>query len=610
LRELLTSSAEGSPFYMEELVKMLIDQGAITLGEQWKVDPARLLLTRVPATLTGVLQSRLDGLPPAEKRALQQASVVGAVFWDQALAALDGQAVDQLPALVRREITLPRVDAALQGLCEYAFSHQVLHQVTYDTVLRRDKRQGHAKVAQWLAGLSAQGGLREGDFMGLAAQHFELAGDEASAAEYHTRAAEQALQRLAHDRVLAHVERALVLQRQTPAPLPALRWRLLTAREKTLHTLARREQQAVDLEALSQLADAMDDDRLRSEAALRRNGLSMRTSDWDDAQRSARHAMACASRAGDEDLRLRSLRALAWALVEQGAIESGRALALDGLAQARSLGMRRVEASLLNVLSIAADMQGDLLGSLALDRQSLMANQEAGNRSGEAIARLNLGEGWMKLGDLVQARRELDAALQMFRADGDRTIEGVTLCNLSMLALWQGDETGALTLARSALAIAVGTQARDSQVLAELRQGDAELALGRQQEARQAYTRAGTLSAQLGSAYQHDAAAGLAQLAIAQGDAASAIAALHPLLEHVASGGNLDGTYEARRIELTCHQALALAGDGRADDWLSRAHAALMAQGQVLTDPALRQGFLQHIPHHRGILSAWVARPR
>jgi tetratricopeptide (TPR) repeat protein len=216
----------------------------------------------------------------------------------------------------------------------------------------------------------------------------------------------------------------------------------------------------------------------------------------------------------------------------------------------------------------------------------------------------------MKLGDLVQARRELDAALQMFRADGDRTIEGVTLCNLSMLALWQGDETGALTLARSALAIAVGTQARDSQVLAELRQGDAELALGRQQEARQAYTRAGTLSAQLGSAYQHDAAAGLARLAIAQGDAASAIAALHPLLEHVARGGSLDGTYEARRIELTCHQALALAGDGRADDWLSRAHAALMAQGQVLTDPALRQGFLQHIPHHRGILSAWVARPR
>ena len=54
-----------------------------------EVDAERLLVTQVPPTLTGVLQARLDGLPAAEKRALQQASVVGAVFWDQALAAID-----------------------------------------------------------------------------------------------------------------------------------------------------------------------------------------------------------------------------------------------------------------------------------------------------------------------------------------------------------------------------------------------------------------------------------------------------------------------------------------------------------------------------------------
>ena len=97
LRELLTSSAEGNPFYMEELVKMLIDQGAIQTGEPWKVDAERLLVTKVPPTLTGVLQARLDGLPQAEKRALQQASIVGAVFWDQALAAIEAQAAQQLP---------------------------------------------------------------------------------------------------------------------------------------------------------------------------------------------------------------------------------------------------------------------------------------------------------------------------------------------------------------------------------------------------------------------------------------------------------------------------------------------------------------------------------
>ena len=51
LRELVTGGAEGNPFYMEELVKMLIDQGAIETGEIWKVNAERLLLTRVPPTL-------------------------------------------------------------------------------------------------------------------------------------------------------------------------------------------------------------------------------------------------------------------------------------------------------------------------------------------------------------------------------------------------------------------------------------------------------------------------------------------------------------------------------------------------------------------------------
>jgi hypothetical protein len=79
---------------------------------------------------------------------------------------------------------------------------------TYDTVLKRHKSEGHAKVAQWLAGLADQGSLRAGDFLGPAAEHFEQAGDDANAAEFHARAAELAGQRLAHERVLLHVGQA------------------------------------------------------------------------------------------------------------------------------------------------------------------------------------------------------------------------------------------------------------------------------------------------------------------------------------------------------------------------------------------------------------------
>ncbi|MFY9513085.1 MAG: adenylate/guanylate cyclase domain-containing protein, partial [Rubrivivax sp.] len=291
---LLVDRAEGNPFYMEELVRMLIDQSAIRTGETWAVNAERLLLGQVPPTLTGVLQARLDSLPAPEKRALQQASVVGTVFWDQALAAVDAQGAEQLPGLVQRELTLPRADTALEGLREYAFRHQVLHQVTYETVLKRAKREGHARVAQWLAGLSDQHSLRVGELLGLAAEHFEQAGDSFHAAEFHARAAEQAGQRLAHERVLAHVARALALLDPAAPSSAELRWRLLFVREKALGLLARRDAQAADLDTLADLAETLDDDRRRGHAARRSAMRALRMADWTSAERAARHGMACA----------------------------------------------------------------------------------------------------------------------------------------------------------------------------------------------------------------------------------------------------------------------------------------------------------------------------
>ena len=623
LRELVTSSAEGNPFYMEELVKMLIDQGAIQTrssdGEAWSVNAERLLVTQVPPTLTGVLQARLDGLPPAEKRALQQASVVGTVFWDQALAAIEAPSAELLPALVKRELALPRTDESLDGLSaglrEFAFRHQVLHQVTYDTVLKRDKREGHARVARWLAALTEQGSPRAGDFLGLAAEHFEQAGDAPNAAEFHARAAEQAGQRFAHDRVLAHAGRALSLLGDAAASSQAqaeLRWRLLTTREETLNLSGRRDEQADDVDAMDRLAELLDDDRRRAYAAWRRSFLSMRMADWPATERAARHGLACATRAGDDDLRLNALRLLASAQMFQGDIEGGRALAQQCLAEARGLGLRGVEGRLLNALSLAGDMQGDLVGPLELDRQNVLLYREMGDRINESIGLTNQGEGWRKLGDLAQARRDFDAALQMARTHGDRQGECVVCTGLSAVALWQGDETRALALARQALEIAVEARQRDFEGVAWMRLGAAELALGRRAAARDAYAHAHARAVEIGAGWQHDASAGLAHVALAEGDATTAVAALQPLLDHIAADGTLDGSEHPRLIELCCHQALAAACDPRAADWLARAHGELMAQADAIsrssTDAALRQGFLQNIPHHREIVAAWAQR--
>jgi predicted ATPase len=80
LRDLIVERADGNPFYIEELVRALIDDGVVVKGESdWSVDETRLSGVRIPPTLTGVLQSRLDTLAPALQLLLQRASVLGRV---------------------------------------------------------------------------------------------------------------------------------------------------------------------------------------------------------------------------------------------------------------------------------------------------------------------------------------------------------------------------------------------------------------------------------------------------------------------------------------------------------------------------------------------------
>ena len=162
--------------YAEELVKMLIDDGVILVeGERWRVLDERLSVARIPGTLTGVLQARLDALSAAERRAVQLASVVGPVFWDDALHALDPNAPAMLRALEQKAMVQARVESAFAGTREEAFQHHLLHQVTYDTVLKSDRREAHARTAAWLA---ARVGDREAEYLAVTAEHYERAGDQ------------------------------------------------------------------------------------------------------------------------------------------------------------------------------------------------------------------------------------------------------------------------------------------------------------------------------------------------------------------------------------------------------------------------------------------------
>lgn len=197
-RRQLVLRASGNAFHLEELIKMLIDDGVITTGDTWTIDARRVADVRVPDTLVGVLQSRLDHLSAAEFRLLQVASVFGRFFWEDALAAVmkesaevDAPPVDidaVLGSLLATDLIQRRPTSRFSGTVEAEFRHDVLRAVTYDTIPLDDRPRLHRGAARWLA--PASGG--RGDEQAIViAGHLDKADDRAAAAEWYVRAARQ-----------------------------------------------------------------------------------------------------------------------------------------------------------------------------------------------------------------------------------------------------------------------------------------------------------------------------------------------------------------------------------------------------------------------------------
>ena len=600
IRELIVGRAEGNPFYMEELVKMLIDLGAIETGtDHWILHPNRLVAAQLPPTLIGVLQARLDSLPAAERHTLQRASVIGQVFWGHELTALDPLAEQTLPALVRRELVLPRPDAGPGSLRQYAFKQQILHQVTYDTVLKRDRRVAHAAVARWL---TAQPGVHQHE---LIAEHFERAGEPMQAIGHWQLAAEGAADRYANAAALAHAQRALDL---LPADAAERRYALTLLCAKVLRTLAERDRLSQCLADLAALAEQLGDARRHSEAAERMARFLNDGGDPNQAVVVGQQALAWAP-ADAPECAARAHLLLASALAIQGHPDPALQHAQAGLVQARRSGQPAVEAMLLNHLGMDANNRGDPGAAIRLFEQALVHHRQSNNRGNEAATLTNLGYAAFVLGLYPAAQAQFEAAIALCRQIGQRQIEGVLRINLALVRQCLGDAPGALASARQAMQLLQLAGDRVGQAAALRAQGHAALALHDLAEAAAAFGASRALFDDLGLPHLAiESMAGQALQALACHQLDSARAHVDEIVRRQAGGAGLAGTDEPLRIGLICYQVLAALGDARAQGVLAHTQAELTARAGLISDPGLRSGFVEQVPCHRELQRLWRQR--
>jgi tetratricopeptide (TPR) repeat protein len=139
-QQALLERAGGNPLYAEQFVELYTEQGSTHE-------------LPLPETLQGIIAARLDGLPDSEKSLLQDAAVVGKVFWASSIGRSPDAATNALHALERKGFVRRQRRSSLEGESEFAFAHALVRDVSYGQIPRTDRALRHRAVAEWIDGL-------------------------------------------------------------------------------------------------------------------------------------------------------------------------------------------------------------------------------------------------------------------------------------------------------------------------------------------------------------------------------------------------------------------------------------------------------------------------
>jgi class 3 adenylate cyclase/tetratricopeptide (TPR) repeat protein len=325
LRRLIIDKTEGNPFFMEEIVQALFEQGVLVRNGALKLTKA-LNEIRVPSTVQAVLASRIDRLLPAEKELLQTLAVIGRVLSLSLVRELVSTSDDELERMLSAlQLAEFIYEQPAPGGVEYIFKHALTQEVAYNSVLIEQRKALHERTGGAIERLFAE---RLDDYITELAHHYDRSGNVRKAVEYLGRAGRRAAEQSAHLEVVGYVTRALELIKQLPAGAEHTRHELelqMTLSASLIGAVgpgaSEREQiLARALELCEQLGDTRIIEVLLSLGIVR---WSRRES--FQAVQLFQKALALAEQTKDADLLIGAHAAIAYQLMILGKFENARA---------------------------------------------------------------------------------------------------------------------------------------------------------------------------------------------------------------------------------------------------------------------------------------------
>jgi class 3 adenylate cyclase/tetratricopeptide (TPR) repeat protein len=394
--------AEGNPLYAEEYARMLDEHEGGDLA--------------LPETVQGLIAARIDGLAPEDKALLQDASVIGKVFWPGALSGAEERI---LHGLERKEFVRRDRRSSIAGETQYAFLHALVRDVAYGQIPRADRADKHRRAAEWLASLA---GDRAEDHAEMLAHHYHEALTLSKAAGLDTTAlreparkafAQAAERAYGLNAYLAAIELGNEALALTPEDAPERAPLLLLVAYATW-PIGRDDPGLIESARDGFLAQG-DEGRAAEAAGLLSRALFSR-GDTEGSRRAGAHAVELARGAPASSATGRALAQQARALeIMDREFEAALPLAREALEIANKLGDVSLASHALNTIGLARIDLGDA-GGIAEIEHAVAIAEEGGLPSAAGPALNNLASCLSIVGRLADA----DATLARTRTFVER----------------------------------------------------------------------------------------------------------------------------------------------------------------------------------------------
>jgi len=217
LRRLIIERTEGNPFFMEEIVQVLLDEGALVRDRAGVKLTKPLDPLKIPPTVQAILAARIDRLPADAKELLQTLAVIGREFPISLIGAVVTKSDDELNRLLNAlQLGEFIYEQPASGDIEYIFKHALTQEVAYNSLLVERRRQLHERTGAALETLYTS---TVEEHLAELAHHYGRSANPGKAAEYLTRAGQQALNRSAFTEAQSQLQQGVEwIKKLPPSP--------------------------------------------------------------------------------------------------------------------------------------------------------------------------------------------------------------------------------------------------------------------------------------------------------------------------------------------------------------------------------------------------------